>query len=319
MLSSPTALWIPNARFLRGWQGCLLLLPPPHSHLRAHPLFMAHRHAQAQKYTLHHTFYFLLLTRTNISELLTAWLLSVHATSVSGRLWTSDLPHPHNTTALTLCFFHRQVSRGHEGDGGPGCCSEQLKQTWAKKSRMASVGSASSTSPATSSFATTTTGYVSSTLTVYVCLRRIVKSVLSSSVLEKSSRHPGVREMWILVHFHPLLYEYQEVGVSGETVGGANSPSGSIKPLQKKKTWRESVINSTSQTQMIDNMKDLWHFCLFLVFMYIVLYSQSLFLFYFYPPKLKHKNRWMETHLNRSRHRYYLSNYPNVICNIVLW
>ncbi|TMS11625.1 hypothetical protein E3U43_019016 [Larimichthys crocea] len=52
-----------------------------------------------------------------------------------------------------------EVSRGHDGVGGPGCCSEQLKQTWAKKSRMASVGSASSTSPATSSFATTTTGY----------------------------------------------------------------------------------------------------------------------------------------------------------------
>ncbi|KAF1371701.1 hypothetical protein PFLUV_G00271180 [Perca fluviatilis] len=57
-----------------------------------------------------------------------------------------------------------QVSRGHEGVGGPGCCSEQLKQTWAKKSQMASVGSASSTSPATSSFATTTTGYATSSL-----------------------------------------------------------------------------------------------------------------------------------------------------------
>ncbi|KAM7365396.1 hypothetical protein PAMP_016328 [Pampus punctatissimus] len=64
-----------------------------------------------------------------------------------------------NTIALTLCLSRRQVSRGHEGVGGPGCCSEQLKQTWAKKSWMASVGSASSTSLAASSFATTTTGY----------------------------------------------------------------------------------------------------------------------------------------------------------------
>lgn len=45
MLSSPAALWIPNAWFLQGWQGCLLLLPPPHSHLCAHPLFIVHRHA----------------------------------------------------------------------------------------------------------------------------------------------------------------------------------------------------------------------------------------------------------------------------------
>ncbi|CAJ1087043.1 hypothetical protein PFLUV_G00271180 [Xyrichtys novacula] len=57
-----------------------------------------------------------------------------------------------------------QVNRGHEGVGGPGCRSEQLKQTWPKKFRMAAVGSASSTSPATSSFATTTTGYATSFL-----------------------------------------------------------------------------------------------------------------------------------------------------------
>ncbi|KAI3365771.1 hypothetical protein L3Q82_000770 [Scortum barcoo] len=61
-----------------------------------------------------------------------------------------------------------QVSRGHEGVGGPGCCSEQLKQTWAKKSRMASVGSASSTSPAASSFTTTITGYAADSETMKV-------------------------------------------------------------------------------------------------------------------------------------------------------
>lgn len=70
-----------------------------------------------------------------------------------------------NATVLTLCLFGWQVTRGHEGVGGPGCCSEQLKQTWAKTPQMASVGSASSTSP--SSYTATTTGYLKSTSLVY--------------------------------------------------------------------------------------------------------------------------------------------------------
>lgn len=71
---------------------------------------------------------------------------------------TSLTPPP--TAALTLGLSRLQVSRGHEGAG---CCTEQLKQIWAKKSRMAPAGSASSTSPATSSFATTSAGYAAST------------------------------------------------------------------------------------------------------------------------------------------------------------
>ncbi|KAL3999338.1 histone acetyltransferase MYST2 [Sarotherodon galilaeus] len=87
----------------------------------------------------------------------------VHVTSVTALRLTSDLARS-NAAALTPSLSRLQVCRGHEGVGGPAHCSEQLKQTWAKKSRMASVGSASSTSPATSSFATTTTGYTRSPL-----------------------------------------------------------------------------------------------------------------------------------------------------------
>lgn len=69
-------------------------------------------------------------------------------------------PPPPPAAALTPGLSRLQVSRGHEGAG---CCTEQLKQIWAKKSRMAPAGSASSTSPATSSFATTSAGYATST------------------------------------------------------------------------------------------------------------------------------------------------------------
>lgn len=112
-------------------------------------------------------FFFFFHGTQYIPELLTSWLLSVHVTSVTALLLTSDLARS-NATALTPSLSRLQVCRGHEGVRGPAHCSEQLKQTWAKKSRMASVGSASSTSPATSSFATTTTGYARSTFLFFV-------------------------------------------------------------------------------------------------------------------------------------------------------
>lgn len=105
---------------------------------------------------------------TPIEELLTSRLLSV----CDLKLLTPLTPY---STVLTLCVFAWQVSRGHEGVGGPGCCSEQLKQRWAKTSWMASVGSASSTSLATSSYATTTTGSLKSMS--YLFLIEEIKSV----------------------------------------------------------------------------------------------------------------------------------------------
>lgn len=69
MLCSPAALCIPNAWFLRGWQGCLLLLPPPHSHLcLIHYLWRIGTRRPRNTHSPH--FYFL-LGHTNISELLT--------------------------------------------------------------------------------------------------------------------------------------------------------------------------------------------------------------------------------------------------------
>lgn len=172
MLSSPAALWIPNAWFLRGWQGCLLLLPLPHSQsLCSSIIYGAHARIGPEIHTRHTStvfFWFFFFHGTQyIPELLTSWLLSVHMTSVTALLLTSDLARS-NATALTPSLSRLQVCRGHEGVRGPAHCSEQLKQTWAKKSRMASVGSASSTSPATSSFATTTTGYARSTFLFFV-------------------------------------------------------------------------------------------------------------------------------------------------------
>lgn len=98
-------------------------------------------------------------SHTDLSELLTSpgtvspRLLSVSVcSSPPDPSRRSTNPHP----ALSWL----QVSRGHEGAGG---CSEQLKQIWVKKSRPAPAGSASLTSPATSSFATSITGYAAST------------------------------------------------------------------------------------------------------------------------------------------------------------
>ena len=72
------------------------------------------------------------------------------------RAWPLTRLAPY-TAALTPPLSRLQVARGHDGVGGPARCAEQLKQTWAKKYWMASVGSASLTSPAT-----TTTGYATS-------------------------------------------------------------------------------------------------------------------------------------------------------------
>ncbi|CAG5932377.1 unnamed protein product [Menidia menidia] len=56
-------------------------------------------------------------------------------------------------------FQMLRVGRGHHGVGGPARCAEQLKPTWAQKSRRSSAGSASLTSPAT-----TTSGYASNAI-----------------------------------------------------------------------------------------------------------------------------------------------------------
>lgn len=103
----------------------------------------------------------------DLKELLTG--LSAVTPSVLGVSATTQLPltsltplpppPPPSTAALTPGLSRLQVSRGHEGAS---CCTEQLKQIWPKKSRMAPAGSASSTSPATSSFATTSAGYATS-------------------------------------------------------------------------------------------------------------------------------------------------------------
>lgn len=41
-----------NSEFLQGWQGSLFLMPMLPSHPCSHPLFIVHKHANAQNYTL---------------------------------------------------------------------------------------------------------------------------------------------------------------------------------------------------------------------------------------------------------------------------
>lgn len=122
---------------------------------------MARRHAQCQKYTHSHLsfFYFFISRYLKRSWRLGACCRSNHPAFPR----TSD---PANPPAR---LSRPQVSRGHEGTGGPGCRSEQLKPTWAEKSRMAPAGSASSTSPA----APSTTGYAPSTSPLCLCWSRI--------------------------------------------------------------------------------------------------------------------------------------------------
>lgn len=117
---------------------------------------------------------------TDLKELLTgssAVTPSVLGVSASPQPPLTSLtpPPPPPTAALTPGLSRLQVSRGHEGAG---CCTEQLKQIWAKKSRMAPAGSASSTSPATSSFATTSAGYATSTSASFSNATRIVSQGL---------------------------------------------------------------------------------------------------------------------------------------------
>lgn len=153
MLSSPAALWIPNAWFLRG----LLLLPAPHSiSVLIHYLWRIGTHMPRNTHSP--IFNFLLPHRSfRVADKPESCQSTRPLCQCCSWSLTSLNPH---TATLTPGLFWLQVSRGHEGAG---CCSEQLKQIWAKKSRMAPAGSASLTSPATSSFATTTTGYATST------------------------------------------------------------------------------------------------------------------------------------------------------------
>ncbi|MEQ2276838.1 hypothetical protein XENORESO_011920, partial [Xenotaenia resolanae] len=72
-----------------------------------------------------------------------------------------------DTRILRTADILTTVGRGHEGVGGPACCAEQLKQTWAEKSWRASEGSASSTSTAA-----TITGYATSRFPVFASISR---------------------------------------------------------------------------------------------------------------------------------------------------
>ncbi len=80
------------------------------------------------------------------------------------------------------------------------------------------------------------------------------------------------KKMQIYARFHPLL-RILGVASSRETVGGANSPVSAIKPLQKKKTKRDDVIERAPvkaqrmENHVQDTMK-IWHFCLFYVLLW---------------------------------------------------
>lgn len=86
MLSSPAALWIPNAWFLRGWQGCLLPLPA-----LIHYLYRRGTHMPGNT---HSPVFNFLLPHRSFQSCWQAWVLSVHATSVSVLLLTPDPPAP---------------------------------------------------------------------------------------------------------------------------------------------------------------------------------------------------------------------------------
>lgn len=135
----------------------------PHSHSHLLRLLIIHG-AQARTvpeiHTLTHEFFLFFYLKISQEKLTFGSLLSVQSPAFPR---TSD---PANPPAR---LSRPQVSRGHEGTGGPGCRSEQLKPTWAEKSRMAPAGSASSTSPA----APSTTGYAPSTSPLCLCWSRI--------------------------------------------------------------------------------------------------------------------------------------------------
>ena len=109
MLSSPAALWIPNGWFLWGWQGCFLLLPSLHSHLCAHQLFIACRHAWAQKYTLA-TFFFVPIHKYfRVADILTAVSPCDLCVSAAPNLW--PLWH-HSANPVPLSVAGQQGSWG---------------------------------------------------------------------------------------------------------------------------------------------------------------------------------------------------------------
>lgn len=192
MLSSPAALWIPNAWCLRGWQGRLLLLPAPHSiSVLIHYLWRIGTHMPRNTHSP--IFNFLLPHRSfRVADKPECCQSTRPLCQCCSWPLTSLNPH---TAVLTPGLFWLQVSRGHEGAG---CCSEQLKQIWAKKSRMAPAGSASLTSPATSSFATTTTGYATST-SVYFYFDKNSHSGNMIDILNvKSSFNPNLAKKSLL-------------------------------------------------------------------------------------------------------------------------
>ena len=195
MLSSPAALWIPNAWFYevgRGALSCCLSRTPISALI--HYLWRIGTHRPRNTHSP--PFYFFLLRHTNISELLTVLAaVSPARPQCQCGSWPPTSLSPPPCHGANPCLSPLQVSRGHEAVGGPGCRSEQLKQTWAEKSRMASAGSASSTSPAISSFATTTTGSATSTSCLFVfwqeqsareCHR--LKSCLEKNLVKKCYR-----------------------------------------------------------------------------------------------------------------------------------
>lgn len=257
MLSSPAALWIPNAWFYevgRGALSCCLSRTP--ISVLIHYLWRIGTHRPRNTHSpLFYCFFAPAYKYFRVADGPDCCQSS--ATSVTVRLLTPGLSHPPHAMALTPCLSPLQVSRGHEAVGGPGCRSEQLKQTWAEKSRMASAGSASSTSPVISSFATTTTGNATSTSRLFVfwqeqsareCdrLKSCFRKDLAKKCFESVWRN-WAQEYTYVCTFPPIAVMWiSGVGLWDKQPVELILHSGAIIPVQKNRAHKDDVIEGAT-------------------------------------------------------------------------
>ena len=221
-------------------RGGLLLLPLPHSHLCAHPLFMAHRHAQAQKYTLPT----LLLFYSDSQIFQSCW----HPDCCqSVRPWcqchseplTSLAPHRHSANPASLSLAGQQ--------GSWGCRRPQLlfRAAEADMGKEVSDGIGRLSLIDFNSHILFCHNHhwlrIKYVYCSFLCDKNSqsgnMSNTLCNLVLRKSSFHPSVvqiltenlqKKMWIYVHFHPWSWEH-------------HSPTRAIWILQEK---RHNEINN---------------------------------------------------------------------------